>query len=181
VTCSRHRIGVPLLLLALVLVMPTGAATAAAYSDTAPTTSGILSAATLPSPAGLAGTASCNASNGVFSSSMSLNWGGVTPGAGSPPLSAYEYQVQFLDRNNNNQILNTATVTHVGGSGAQQSYVVASGTFGNLLGLNWLSQNRITTQVRSHLIGTSWYGTTAVTVNWTTTTVFGVTSFNCLQ
>lgn len=112
---------------------------------------------------------------------MTINWGGINPEAGSPPLSAYEYQLEFLDRNNADRVLNTATVTHAGGSGAQQSYIVISGTLENLLGLNWLSLNRITTQVWSHLVGTSWRGATAIPVNWTTSTLFGVTSFNCLQ
>ncbi|WP_027467110.1 hypothetical protein [Curtobacterium sp. UNCCL17] len=177
----QRRFGLPTLLLALALAMPSGAGTAAAYTDSAPATSGTITAATLPSPAALPPASTCTANNGLFSSSMTINWGGVAPTAGSPPLSAYEYQLEFLDRNNANRILNTATVTHTGGSGAQQSYVVTSGTFANLLGLNWLSLNRITTQVRSHLVGTSWRGATAIPVNWTTSTLFGVTSFNCLQ
>lgn len=178
---SRQRFGFLALLFTLALTMLSGARTAAAYTDSAPVTSGTISAGTLRSPVSLPASSSCSANNGIFSSSMTINWGGVTSAAGSPPLSAYEYQLEFLDRNDADRVLNTATVTHIGISGAQQSYVVTSGTFSNLLGLNWLSLNRITTQVRSHLVGTSWNGSAPVLVNWTTSTLFGVPSFNCLQ
>jgi hypothetical protein len=180
-TPTRTRIGATTAALTLLLVSQSGAGSNAAYSDTAPTTSGVVSAATLPSPQPPTAGSSCSASNGILNSSLTLSWGGITPQAGMPPLTAYEYQLRFLDRNNANQLLTTVTVAHTGPAGNQQSHTLHSGAFANLLGLNLLSTNRITTQIRSHLLGTSWYGSTSTSVNWTTTTVLGVTAFNCLQ
>lgn len=177
--CTRSLLAVPAIALALTLILPAGRGTAASYVDASVVTSGPVAAATLSSPSTLSTAASCVADNGVLTSTMDLHWGGVTPLDGSPAASAYEYQIQFLDRNNANQVLNTVTVPHAGIAGAQQRYGLSSGTFTNLLGLNWLSQNRVTTRITSHLSGTSWYSSAPVLLNWTTTTVFGVTAFNC--
>ncbi|WP_146080041.1 hypothetical protein [Clavibacter michiganensis] len=121
----------------------------------------------------------CVASNGLTGSSIALHWVGVVPAAAGAPAAAYDYQLTFVDRNNG-RVVNTVTVPHSGASGSAQTYSVTSGTFSNLLGLNILSQNRISTQIQSRLRGTAWYGTSVVSINWTTVTVLAVTTFNCV-
>jgi len=177
--CTRPLLAVPAIALALTVILAGGAGTSASFVDASVVTAGPIAAATLSSPATLSAAASCVADNGILTSTMDLHWGGVTPPEGTPAASAYDYQIQFLDRNNANHVLNTVTVPHTGIAGAQQRYGLSSGTFTNLLGLNWLSQNRVSTRITSHLSGTSWFGSAPVLLNWTTTTVLGVTSFHC--
>lgn len=156
--------------------------TSAAFADTAALTTGVVGGYSILSPVAITAPGNCTASNGLGGSTMTLKWTGVSPPAQPrAQVADYEYQLKFLDRNNANAVLSTQVVAHAGLAGSQQTYQVSSSTVGNLLGLNLLSSNRVTTEVRSHLKNTTWYGGTVVSTSWTLTTVLGIATFTCNQ
>jgi signal peptidase I len=165
---------------AVAVVAATAVPTEAAYADTTVLASGSLAGYVLPNPGALPTSSNCSASNGALGSTITLRWTGVAPDpAPRPQLADYDYELRFLDRNNNNALLSTVTVAHSGAAGAQQTYQSSANTLSGLLGLNLLSQNRVTTQIVAHLKNTSWYSLTPVSISWTVTTALGIATFTC--
>ena len=174
----RTRLVAPLVvvLAAVSLVLAPGAW--AWWSDTGKATSTV-TATTVPNPVALGTSSNCSASNSLVASTITFKWTGVTPLASpAPQLASYEYELRFINRGTG-AIVGTVTVAHSGASGTQQSYQNSASTLGNLLGLNLLSQNNMTVQIYTHLKGTSWYGATPVSINWTVTTLLSIATFTC--
>lgn len=173
---KRKAVGAaaPLVALAITATQTTG--TSAAFADSASLQSGTVAGGALVSPAGAA--TPCTASNGLFDGSVTLRWNGVTPGT-YPPLAGYEYELRFFTRSNNAQVGSPQLQAHSGAATSVQSFTRTGTTLGNLLGLNLLSTTQLRLEVRSHLIGTSWFGPTVVSGNFTTSAVLGFVNFAC--
>lgn len=164
------------LVLALVLVVSPGWAW---WTDSASSTASI-TAYTLRNPVALSTSSNCSASNALLGSTITFHWTGVTPDASpAPQLANYEYELRFINRSNGSQLSNPVIVAHSGAAGSQQTYTNSASTLGGLLGLNLASQNNVTLQIFTHLKGTSWYGLTPVSINWTVTTLLGIATFTC--
>lgn len=181
----RGRLVFAVLVLAFLLgtaVPPTWAA----WTDPVVVTGGTLGTTSLVSPTAApssgggtgSATGNCQAQNQALGSTITLRWESVAP-ASAPPLASYDYQLQFFNRDTNQNQGAALTVTHSGAAGSRQTYQQNATTLGNLLGLNLLSNTRLQLRVRSHLTGTSWYGATTVQINFSSSAVLAFASFEC--
>lgn len=152
------------------------AGTHAFWTDNAVATSGQVRAATLSSP-GLA-TTPCTAENGLFDGQITLRWNGADPTT-TPALDAYEYELRFINRDTGQQVGAVQTHVHSGAPGSVHSVSYSGTLLGNLLGLNLLNSTRLQLQVRTHLVGSTWYGPTRVLINFSTASVLGFVNFAC--
>ena len=149
--------------------------TQAAWTDRATATSGALTALTLSSPTRAA--TPCTANNGLFDGSVTLRWNGVA--SSTRPLANMDYELRFFNRSTGQQVGATQLQDHAGVAGAVQSYSSTGTLLGNLLGLNLLSSQSLQLRVRSHLKGTSWYGASTESINFSTASVLGFVTFTC--
>jgi len=186
---GRHRFGrigmvVVVTAVALGLTVPP---TWAAWSDAVEVSGATLSATTPVSPMASANsgggngnaTGNCQAVDGVLTpSTITLRWQGVAPSA-PPPLSGYRYELQFWNRDTNQAQGDPVTVSHSAAAGSQQSYQQDSTTLGNLLGLNLFSDTRLQLRVRSRLVDTNWYGPARVDIDFSSSALLAIASFNC--
>ncbi|SDJ76102.1 signal peptidase I [Nocardioides sp. YR527] len=181
----RGRLAFAVLVLAFLIgtAMPP---TWAAWADPVVVTGGTLGTTSLVSPTATpssgggngTGTGNCQAQNQALGSTITLRWEGVVP-ASAPPLASYDYQLQFFNRDTNQNQGAALTVAHSGAAGSRQAYQQNATTLGNLIGLNLLSNTRLQVRVRSHLTGTGWYGATTVQVNFSSSAVLAFASFEC--
>ncbi|MEU6137167.1 signal peptidase I [Nocardioides sp. NPDC047086] len=173
----------------LVLAFLVGTAmppTWAAWTDPVVVTGGTLGTTSLVSPTAApssgggtgSATGNCQAQNQALGSTITLRWEGVAP-ASAPPLASYDYQLQFFNRDTNQNQGAAVTVAHAGAAGSRQAYQQNATTLGNLIGLNLLSNTRLQLRVRSHLTGSSWYGATTVQINFSSSAVLAFASFEC--
>ncbi|MCA1982730.1 hypothetical protein [Nocardioides nematodiphilus] len=174
----RTRLVAPLVVVLAVVSLALAPSAWAWWSDTGKATSTV-TATTLQNPVALGTSSNCTANNSLLGSTITFKWTGVTPLASpAPQLANYEYELRFINRSNGS-LVGTATVAHSGAAGTQQSYQNGASTLANLLGLNLLSQNNMTVQIHTHLKGTTWYGASPVSINWTVTTIASIATFTC--